>query len=74
MFAFSSYKYRQYTFEKDEIRHIVIKNNAAINGILELKHDNAVLDSEVNLGGYAFFQRYGNRNGDIAACYIIKDV
>ena len=74
MFAFSSYKYRQYNFEKDEIRHIVIKNNAAINGILELKRDNAVLDSEVNLGGYAFFQRYGNRNGDIAAFYIIKDV
>ena len=74
MFAFSSYKYRQYNFEKDEIRHIVIKNNAAINEILELKRDNAVLDSEVNLRGYAFFQRHGNRNGDTAACYIIKDV
>lgn len=74
MFAFSSYKYRQHSFKKDEIRHIVIENNAAVNGILELKRDNAVLDSEVNLRGYAFFQRYGNRNGDIAACYIIKDV
>ena len=57
-FAFSTYTYEQYTFEKkDEVRRIINKTNtnAAINGMLESKHDHNVHESEENLPQYHFF-------------------
>ena len=50
------------------------KTNAAVIGISETKHDESVVDGEVNIDGYEIKRCDRNRHGGGVACYIRKDL
>ena len=49
-------------------------NNPAVIGISESKHDEFVLQSEIQINNYDPVRRDRNRNGGGVACYIRSDI
>ena len=58
----------------DEIRFISKQTNASIIGISESKLNSSILDSEVNIVGYAIIRMDRARKRGGVACYIKKSL
>ena len=58
----------------DELRHIARLTNAAVIGISELKLDDSVPTSEVQIDEYDLLRCDRNRHGGGVACYIRNDL
>ena len=58
----------------DELRCIVKLSNAAVTGITEIKFDNYILDSEIQIDNYQIFRCNRNRKGGEVICYVRNDL
>ena len=56
----------------DELRYAAKLINAAVRGIIELKLDNKILDSEIQIDNYQILRCDRNKNMGGVSCYLRK--
>ena len=58
----------------DELRYAAKLINAAVRGIIELKLDNKILDSEIQIDNYQILRCDRNKNMGGVSCYLRNDL